>query len=70
MVTTWSCNLKSARRPHGCANHSFSDRMTEEIRCSTGRLNSIFKGSTAHPHMRGGALKGAQKKAHPETKTG
>ena len=33
---------------------SFSDRMTEEIRCSTGRLSSPIQGSTAHPHMRGG----------------
>ena len=44
--------------------------MTEEIRCSSGRLSSPFQGSTAHPHMRAGAIKGALKKAHPETKTG
>ena len=44
--------------------------MTEEIRCSTGRLSSPFQGCTAHPQMRGGAIKGALKKAHPETKTG
>ena len=44
--------------------------MTEEIRCSTGRLRSPIQDSTAHPHMRGAAIKGALKKAHPETKTG
>ena len=68
-VTTESCSLKPARRWPGCVNRSFSDRMTEEIRCSTGRLSCAFQGSTAHPHMRGGAIKGALKKAHPEIKT-
>ena len=70
VVTTGSCSLKPAGRRPGCVNCSFSDRMTEEIRCSTGRLSSPFQGSTAHPHMREGAIKGALKKPHPETKTG
>ena len=39
-------------------------------RFSTGRPSSPFQGSTAHPNMRGGAIKGVLKKAHPETKTG
>ena len=69
-VATGSCYLKPTRRRPGCVNRSFSDRMTEEIRCSTGRLSSPFQGSTVHPHMRGGAIKGAIKKAHPEIKTG
>ena len=34
--------------------------------CSTGRLRSPFRGSTAQPHMRGGTIKGAIKKAHLE----
>ena len=42
--------------------------MTEEIRCPTGRLSSPFQGSTAHPHMREGVIKGVLNKAHPETK--
>ena len=44
--------------------------MSEEIRCSTGRLSNLLCGSTAHPHMREGVIQGVQKKAHPETKTG